>query len=725
MKNMIKISLVIISIIAILLIFTALLNLCPPQGPWPMPPWCGEKTPQSQIPFIATTTDSVQKFNYIKPGEANEFFKKPVFFITWVRDKSFYEKMPNVSINWRWEWFENGKPTRETIENIKWYHRRGIHYVGYQHPATSQGDINPILDKKFAAVDLYGNPIYYQKPGLGSEWEKGQYWANLLDPDWQEFLIEQCKMMIDAGVEGIIFDEPNFNRQIIFDRGGTFDEYSMSGFREYLKSKYTKKELSEKFGIDDIDNFSFRDYIVEKNMEDTWNKEPLPTITKEFANFQILESSNVIRNVVNSLKEYGHSKYNREVLFSMNAGPEFIDHLMQTDYQDYGMGEHFYFAKGTIQKAAVTIKLSEGLWKNRYVVLVEVSHDNGDIPSESRNLFKYIFADVYSSDGRLIVDGDRFMTMKNWNYLNSDDFVRYNVDEAAKYVNFAYNHPEFYALDEPAKVGVVHSIASRKGSAGLIDVEERDVWTDSGIKGVIEMLLNLNVPFKTIVSGDNELFKDKITKSKLEKFDVVIMPAVFMLDDYEVNEIFDYVSAGGHVIVVNKFATHNKKGEKVQRDKVANLKRGENKIGKGSIFVIPENLGEQYFYDNSGYTYLPAERDSGDTTLTTFKNALYRYYQPEILTNAPFTVNIRRYVDTDNGRMIIHLVNYDFDHIKDEFSVVKNFEITVNLLGMKPKKAILYDFENNQEKELNMSIENGKATLSIPSLYAYSVIELE
>ena len=318
------------------------------------------------------------------------------------------------------------------------------------------------------------------------------------------------------------------------------------------------------------------------------------------------------------------------------------------------------------------------------------------------------------------------MTMKNWVYFDPEDFVYYDLNEAARYVNFAQQHPEFYGLEEPAKVGVVHSIASKIAGARLIEVEERKVWSEHDVKGTIEMLLNLNVPFKMIVSGDGELFKDKITREDLEGFEVVILPAVFMLDDSEVHEIFDYVENGGKVIVLGEFATHNKRGEKVQRDEISKLKEGENRIGKGVIYVIPENLGEQYFYDynRTWHDFLPTERSFDDKPLVVFKEALYKYYSPEIETDAPITVNIRRYVD--DGRVVLHLVNYDYDHVKDEFKPVGEFSVKVVLPGnIKPSKAILYDFEKAGKEEVGMTVKNGVAILSIPSLYAYSVIELK
>jgi hypothetical protein len=45
--------------------------------------------------------------------------------------------------------------------------------------------------------------------------------------------------------------------------------------------------------------------------------------------------------------------------------------------------------------------------------------------------------------------------------------------------------------------------------------------------------------------------------------------------------------------------------------------------------------------------------------------------------------------------------------------------------GSNPTKAVLYDFEKATEEEVGMTITKDKATVSVPSLYAYSVIELK
>ena len=54
MKNIVKVPLIVIGVFVAVIVSMAALKLCPPQGPWPMPPWCesGIKLPKLVIPFI-------------------------------------------------------------------------------------------------------------------------------------------------------------------------------------------------------------------------------------------------------------------------------------------------------------------------------------------------------------------------------------------------------------------------------------------------------------------------------------------------------------------------------------------------------------------------------------------------------------------------------------------------------------------------------------------------
>lgn len=720
-----------ITIALLILLPTIALTACTPKIPEINPPEITIPTispPQITIPTppigLGTPTETATEFPYIKYGEGKDFLNQPLLFTSWTGNMEFFSQIPHLAMDWGPALPADAMGRIWFSQYLQSIQSNGVHHIGASITPMHQTGNNLTPLPEYATVDIDGNPIHVEKPGMGSAFSE-QYWMNLLDPHWQDMLISDAKEMIDMGVEGLVVDESTFNKEVIYRAGGTFDQYSMDGFRVYLDAKYTAFELKDKFNISDINSFNFRDYIIANNMQDTWNKSEYPPepVTYEFSQFQLTESAKFWNRLSSEIKAYAKDKYGREVFFSMSAAPEFSTHFMPTDGMDYLTGEHFYFHGGyEVPKSSVVIKLSEGL-SSQMAILVEVAHNMGTLPPETENLFKYVFADIYSSNGRMITDGDQFKTMMGWDYLD-DQKISYDVDEAAKYVSFANAHPELYGLEEPAKVGVVHSIASRRG-AFVMPIEDRNIWSEAGIKGVVDMLLNLNVPAGIIVSGDGELITDTIVQTDLEEYDVAILPTAFMMSDSEVQALLNYVRDGGTVIQISDFATHDKAGNKVEIPELETLRStGEHVLGNGKWFTIAEQLGDDYFANSSeDRAYLPTERSQNDPALIEFKDALFRYYSPEIETNAPLTVNIRRYVD--GGRTVLHLANYDYDHTNDTFQPAGPFTITVSLPdGTTPSKATLSDFETAQESDLDFSITEGKVTISVPSLYAYSIIEV-
>ncbi len=67
MKKAVKIPLIVVSILFVIFISMAALKICPPQGPWPMPPWC-EVAPAT----TPTETSTAPLEPTLEPGETHE-----------------------------------------------------------------------------------------------------------------------------------------------------------------------------------------------------------------------------------------------------------------------------------------------------------------------------------------------------------------------------------------------------------------------------------------------------------------------------------------------------------------------------------------------------------------------------------------------------------------------------------------------------------------------------
>jgi hypothetical protein len=697
-------------------------RVCPPQGPWPIPPWCEGSS--IDAPFLTAPPAVPAEYvaNYIPFGEGEAYLKQPTLFITWAKDDTPFEKMPGTAFNWQVIWHVDGKIPDYTVREMRHFQSLGVRYIGYLAEPDHQWDERPISMPQSATVDIDGNPIHLQKPGMG-DFGSDQYWMNILDPDWQAFLISQTKEMIDLGVEGVLVDDYTFNVHVIPAAKGTFDKYSMRGFTQYLKNKYSSAELKEKFDIDSIDQFNLKDYIREKNLPDDWNAQrpPLPIIY-EFEQFQLVESDKFFRSFAAQLKEYGKAQ-GRHIFFATGSG-SFEGQRLPLDYMDYATGEEFYFSPYSLPpRVAVNNKLYQGRVPTR-IVRVEVTLGATPQPLETRNLFKYIFADIYSSNGKMIVEQNTLLTLdSNGNYVPAEQSIRYDQDEAARYVNFAAAHKDLYGLDEPASVALVRSEASVKGGQWAMPVEDRNVWTSNSVVGVADMLYNLNVPFDMLHSGDEDLFTARLTQADLARYDVVILPTIFMLSDPEVEALLGYARAGGKVISIGDFATHDLYGQKADRPELEALKTaGEHALGEGTWLTIPEEVGEQYAADQDGHAYQPTGRNADDPLLQTFRQALEKYHAPEIVTDAPITVSLRRYAD--ETRLVLHMVNYNYDQTVDQFTPADPFEVSVDTGGLSVTRAELYDFEAGTVTEIPLEQMGEKVKFTVPGLYAYSIVEL-
>jgi len=76
-------------------------------------------------------------------------------------------------------------------------------------------------------------------------------------------------------------------------------------------------------------------------------------------------------------------------------------------------------------------------------------------------------------------------------------------------------------------------------------------------------------------------------------------------------------------------------------------------------------------------------------------------------------------------RLVIHLVNYNFDQKIDTFTPSGPFTLTVNTEGLNLSSAKIYDFESGSVNEIQILAQEDRVTLSIPDLQTYTILELK
>ena len=279
-------------------------------------------------------------------------------------DQQIYRVKPNLNIRAFNKWGLNGKYPSD-------YNPVKSHKYHYLDILLSGGITTAIQKKEFkndaefmdmATRDADGEPVSWSE-FIG----EGMYRGALANPKYRQYLINTCKMQIDAGVDGIHFDEPNSSylggpaKNWSGNEG--FDDYSISDFNKYLMEKYpdyTDADWKKNFKMsddniirkgvppDDLEkNFNYRKYLKKNGWTgvkwgvDTVFESSNPLAKewgKQIGNREYQDGSftasyirKYLREIFDAARQYGMEKYGKKILFTTNGiAPE-------VDYNSFGI----------------------------------------------------------------------------------------------------------------------------------------------------------------------------------------------------------------------------------------------------------------------------------------------------------------------------------------------------------------------------------------------------
>ncbi len=695
-------------------------KVCPPKGPWPTPPWCSTDLNLNQASGINQANNLYELFE--RQLLLTNINQMEIPMISNERLRGIYAN----ALGWQGLSVENVGYRLGSSQLIQTANNLGM-------PVISSMNImfliraNSMDELHTAALDIEGHPI---KLGDKVQFMHGSYRRNLLSPEYQTLLWEDIKANIDVGVHGIVFDDSGdgMASSLIFEYGGSFDELSMQGFRDFLENKYTDAQLMQLFKIDSIQDFNFKDYIIRNELQDTWNQnvqQPHP-LTYEFLRFQSTSAREIIRDLTIKAKTYAKEAYQRDFLISFNLSPIFPEKFISAAYDlvDMPYGEHFWFHNHHF-KGAVAVKLFEGISHRPPILLFEVSHDRGQLKQPIGNSLKYAFADVYSSgQASLQVSYPGAWTLRGWDYVEP---IRYDESVFSEFVAYFHENQHLFNLKEEAQVAVVHSLISRTLDFKPIERSlHQGGAPDRQLISVVDMLLNLNMPFHMIVSGDGVVSVDAfINQSILSQYELVILPNIMVLSVDEVEELIAYVEQGGKVIQINAFANLTVEGETVQvHPKLqATQTPGQHRLGEG--VWITENWGNfeySILYSMDDVHQLPTEQDADSRYLLKLEQLITEQVEMDMQVYAPHTINVRKFID--DTRTILHIVNYDYHPVSDQFTSGTDIMIRLKVKDTSNLKAQIYDVERQTIEDVAIEIEDAYIVIKVPRVEVYSIVEI-
>ncbi|MDO8627124.1 MAG: hypothetical protein Q7K42_01535 [Candidatus Diapherotrites archaeon] len=529
-----------------------------------------------------------------------------------------------------------------------------------------------------------GEPLYKQDA----------VFLNILDPTWQAWAKKKIVEHIDAGTDGFTFDEHWATHAAMGSDGGPFDDYAISGFREYLKNKYTAEQLKEK-SINNIDTFNYRDFLVQGNFRDLYIKDDRSKVPfmKDYSEYLFGASSNVISSLIDYAKNYASQK-GKKLLFSANADPLYrFQEFPFYDKLDFYVFEHEWFAtwrnsndnRAFEAGTPVSSKLKYAQNRDQRSTAMYGIYDALVLNKKGiggTTLLLHEFAESYANLGYYMF-GDVV------NYLGMTFKPERNL--LSNYYGFIRLHPEaFNNLSSKSDVAVVNPPIILSQDTGGVEA----------LQGFSNLL------------GENNIPHNVVDFSKIESYKIILIGG-FVWSDSDVKKLLDYIRAGGIVITSDsRFASLDENGNSASRPDLKDLKtNGEHVLGNGKFI----------FFDDHVWWKIWAQRDSvaNQKVLDALKtNGITAYKVPE-------KVQALQYISKDTNRLVIHVLNYDFNGL--DFGKKSNVQITMDIptgFSTNEKKMKLIS-PDSEEKTINFNQSGNTITFTIPSLYIWDIVIIE
>jgi hypothetical protein len=638
----------------------------------------------------------------------------------------------NSTVIGRGSWATSPEEWECLEAEINLAHKNGLIYLGYinllglsEFSPESAEECKDLYDLEGSeAVDINGEIIPHIVSEIGVVENVSSY--NLLDPNWQNFLKSQSIKTIDAGADGIYYDDYNFSEYII-SKNGEFSELTMEKFRNYLENKYTLEQLKQ-YGINNIQDFSYADYLLENYDLDSINIEDFPrtkckeSLLFDFNQFLIEETTEFLVDLTEELKMYGKQEYNKELKFTGIPSSGFMlaysyfpfstlnyvdipsGHIAYIDEQllfKQQTKELFFPQKKNIPEYkvvyALTGKPNLTSISDMTVFLMEEQEQKGIGQMEYENFIHLAMAEAFASKGQFF----------DVNYpAVAPEIIR-------KYNDFYLNNRDMFFFSDlysAADVAVIYP-ATNYRFLETIDFDHRNFYAAS------LALTDLNIQYDVHVAGDGlDCCCNNLDGGDISEYSVVILPGVAALSDRELDILLSYVKDGGVLILFGEMGLFDEKGERAHSQILENLASGWSNYGAGSIFLSKDPIEDKLFY--------------------------FDYTEDAVLKNTLAGVNIGSLVDgrlenqavtlisesdsviiqvwQDSEKIYVHLLNYGYLWEGDVIKDLENIEIELNLGEKVSEDCVLIspDFKGEQVLKIEDSV------IAIPELHIWDIIVL-
>lgn len=572
------------------------------------------------------------------------------------------------------------------IENAKY-----VGSISAFNPGQSAFDAYPELYDTIV-IDIDGNwcPI---------PWKTNAFFCNTNDPVFQDYLKQQVRWLIDAGVDAVLIDEIEGTAGTL-NRGGSFGQPDMDLFNDYLLTIYTAQELEDFFGID-IDTFNYGEYIRNRGSAAQYRSDPFQIpLFEHYRDFERKAVRSFMSELIEYGKNYAQTQYSREVAFTANIYAYHPHQMIFADLLDYYTVEYAYREDLYAPDGHATPFLLFGNAQNKRSVLLPGVYTGNEIRNwDTTDIGGLWLFETYVTGNTFFHANELYGGTSTTD--GSEVEFALNADANSQYLKYITDYSKEFMGDRWAEIGVLYPYAS-----DYINYIRED-WG-----GTAYALLDAHIQYDVISLGDGAFLEDNFASVDLSPYKTLVLPAALNMKQSHLDKLLDYVSAGGTLIVVgDSNGVKDETNGTITRDEWNNATAlGSRSYGSGEIHVLRDGWGLDYHSSRS-----PGQR-AELTSLIPSSEAITE-------TTAPSTLHLHSYVNADDSLYVIHMLNYDFDQSNYQIAPTAGFEVKTKLpseLVGQPNLTATQITPDGLVLPLSMALSNsGGATYA--TMDAYSV----
>ncbi|TDE08477.1 hypothetical protein [Jiangella asiatica] len=546
---------------------------------------------------------------------------------------------------------------------------------------NSEGDVVTDLWEECCSRDIHGE-------ALRADWLEcpdREHICHLMDtnnPVWREYVKAVIRIQVDAGVDGIQFDEPDGPMGSL-KYGGCFCKDCMKGFTAYLRSLPARQVPADVAGA--LDDFHYGRWLLAHGADRIPAENP-DFLARAYVTFVRARNAANFHELASYAREYA-ARAGRSLLISANLydGAPWHDPLAaDVDVLVPEQRHTLYRQPGWMRYIAA--------FGGEKPVTISFNPYGGILPALVEEL----------NDGRGI---DRYRTMMyEAAALGANMSVPYgawmgSVIEDAMYAphnptkviqGFLADNEHFYTRSTVNDTAVVYSMDSNlhdEAFGGAVQARldpvtgrRGEAHSSSAFFGATDALARAQHPFDVVIFHDGVLREDDVTPERLRQYRHLVLPDCWALSGGQVDAVAGYLDDGGRVIVIG------------------DLRGGDDGTSTARILEHP------------GTRVVASARtvadDAGDA-------------QVEIKALTDVAVNLQR---TSRGTVALHIVNYEYDDALDRTAAVDNAEVSVRL--PEPVTRVRVHTPGEEPYEGAVSTVGDRFTFTVRALSSYLVVEL-